>query len=123
MDAQFSCRNGHGWSVRIEGPTAINGRWVSCPVCGAPPRPMGPVTAWQRLGRWAQRNPAALGMAASVTVLLATLGLIASMQWRDLTGRVKRAEAEVEKALIDAEAWRRQALDPRKTIVQRDGSE
>lgn len=113
MDEQFTCRNGHRWGLRVEGPTAINGRWIFCPVCGAPPRPTMPLSVWQRSLRWAQRNPAAIGLSASVVVMLTTFGLIATMQWRDMRAQLKQAETEVEKALHEAEELRERVFNPR----------
>jgi hypothetical protein len=104
MDEHFTCRNGHHWGVSIEGPAAINGRWVFCPVCGAPPRPVLPLPAWQRFGRWVQRNPVALGLSASVLVMLMSFGVMGMIQWRDMRAQIKQAEAEVERALREADA-------------------
>src|SRR5258708_10670812 len=105
MDARFTCRNGHGWGLSIEGPAAINARWVCCPVCGAPPRVSAPVAMWQKLVSWVQRNPAALGLAASALVLLTTVGMIALIQVRDLTARAHQAEADAATAIRETEAW------------------
>ena len=117
MDAWFACRNGHGWDMRLEGQATINERWVFCPVCGAPPRPSRPVSAWQKVLTWAQRNPVALGLAASIIVLATSAGMFVTAQWRDLAARSRQAEADTEKAISDAEAWQQEVVETRKTIA------
>jgi hypothetical protein len=78
MSQHFTCRNGHRWGLSVEG-AAINGRWVYCPVCGAAPKPASPMPRWKRCAQWVRRNPAVVGLLASVVVMLATFALAATM--------------------------------------------
>jgi hypothetical protein len=110
MDEHFICRNGHQWRLSLDEPMGINPRWVHCPVCGTSPMPAACLSLWERLGRWTQRNPAAVGLLASMLVLLAGVGSVARMQWRDMTTHMKRLEAE-------AEDLRQQALQARTPVA------
>jgi hypothetical protein len=78
MSEHFTCRNGHRWGLSVEG-AAINERWVFCPVCGAAPKPDVRMPRWKLCTRWAHRNPAVVGLLASILILLATFALAATM--------------------------------------------
>lgn len=84
MDEHFTCRNRHRWRLSLDGPAAINARWVFCPACGAPPRPAIPMTIRQCLRRWAQRNPAVVGLLASIFAMVMAFTLLAVRIWRDV---------------------------------------
>jgi hypothetical protein len=107
MNQHFSCRNGHRWGLAVEG-APINDRWIFCPVCGAAPKLAIPMTRWRRFARWAQRNPAAIGLAASIVIMLATFGVIAATQWREAEAQRAQARQEAEQALREAERLQRQ---------------
>jgi hypothetical protein len=61
-----------------------------------------PMTRWQRFVRFAQRNPAVIGLAASIVILLATFGVMTAMQWREAQAQRAQAQQEVEQVLRDA---------------------
>jgi hypothetical protein len=124
MDEHFTCRNGHRWRLSLDSPIGINPRWVFCPVCGTAPMPEASLGLWKRFSRWAQRNPAAVGLLASILVMLAAFGSIARMQWRDMSASIKQLEQEADQAKRKAEDWRQQAFEARKAVaIQREARE
>jgi hypothetical protein len=113
MTEHFTCRNGHRWDLSVEG-AIINERWVYCPACGAPPRPAAVLTGWQRLQRWARRNPAVIGLLACILISVATVASLVVMQWRE----AERARQEAERALQEAEG----ALESQPWNAARDAA-
>jgi hypothetical protein len=97
MAAHFTCRNQHRWGLSIDSPASFNPRWLCCPVCGAPPRPMLPVSAGRRLWRLLQRNPIAAWMVCSILVLLVAFAWLTIMQWRELDATNERLKSELHR--------------------------
>jgi hypothetical protein len=85
MDERFTCRNDHRWGLSVANASLLNPRWIVCPVCGAPPRPAQPLSAWRQSLLWMRRSPAAAGLVGSVLVLLAAVSILAVAQWKERT--------------------------------------
>jgi len=83
MDERFTCRNDHRWGLSVANALPLNARWIVCPVCGAPPRPAQPLSAWRQSFLWMRRSPAAAGLVGSVLVLLAAVSILAVAQWKE----------------------------------------
>jgi len=122
MDDKFTCRNTHCWRLSVEDAFPINPRWVSCPVCGAPPVPTAPLSWWQQLRRWVWRNPTVACLIASVATMMTAFALVLTGQRIEIDRARKEAQDALEDALRQAGKLEDTMREPDNPIVPRTGT-